>query len=224
MKINCLRKGLVAQLLLASVSISCAVTLDEVAAQYRASDNAISRRAILDGLTSMNNEGVMAFGATATARTVPSATVTVPSLLTEALNDKDPIVVETAIRQIGNLKQTTLAPLLTALYKTADSRFGGYSERIRGAIIYSLADLGGVESRTLLIDLLNKDGGSLPLTTVLAAVRESQDIAVKPALEALISRLTTKIQNVQANGKQSISLTECKYQRDLAVSIVGGLK
>lgn len=125
--------------------------------RYQTSDNAIDRRYALNDLKALSGHATPRWAS---------------DLLKTALNDNDPIVVEEAIFQIGNLRMADFSPELTAMYNNAEKRFLGYSIRLQYAIISTLGKIGGTSSKEFIAQLLRTDNGSDYGEFILMAIKD----------------------------------------------------
>lgn len=128
---------------------------------FTASDNSVEKSRILFSLNSY----------------LPQKPPWVKRLFKTALNDRSPVVVADAVRQIGAFGFSDCNTDLIRLYKGAEKRFGSaaYVERVQCAIIQALGEIGNGEAKRFISGLLKSDNGSYKGRFLLSAVAELHD-------------------------------------------------
>lgn len=96
-------------------------------------------------------------------------------ILETALTDKNPEVVELAIRQVGNLRIANYSLKLIELFQQSDKLYINYADKIRYAIVSTLGKLGSTPAKRFIHDLLQNDDGSDLGQFILMAVKDLND-------------------------------------------------
>lgn len=143
----------------------------------------------------------------------------VAQMLETALDDKSPVVVEAAVQEIGNLRLISLAPRLITLYTQSDSRFAGYAERVKFALIPSLGKLGGETVTGFLKRELEHDNGTELGEAILSAVRLSGDAALIDDVRDYAYKMDQYIANAQAKNLDPIVYSLKLHNSSLAHEI-----
>ena len=97
------------------------------------------------------------------------------------------------VQEIGNLKLTGMSGKLIDLYQLADSKFKGYGERVRYAIIPALGKLGTPEAKVFLADLLQKDAGTYMGRYLLLAIQDLNDQSLVNNVKQYAQKMEEKV-------------------------------
>jgi hypothetical protein len=149
---------------------------------FESTENSIDKRNILKSL-SQNEETQNS--------AVPRWKV---DLITIGLADKSPVVVETAVKQVGKLGLTELSPRLIDHFKNADERFiGGYTDRVRIALFKALGKVGGPGVAELFQEFLENDNGSGLGGDALLAVKNLNDPSLLNTVKMYMLKMDARI-------------------------------
>lgn len=176
---------------------------------YRSSENAIIRKNALKKLS------VITF-----VQTDQLGPQWKRNLLKEALYDKNPIVVEEVICQIGELNIHDLNPLLIQLFSTSEVRFRGYSGRIQIAILRTFGRIGDEEVKKLLVDFLTNDKGSFLAGKVLLTIKELNDPSLVEIVQEYSQKMDAKVAKLKAQNVDPMQYSMFLMHSELAKDIV----
>ncbi|MBN1982836.1 MAG: hypothetical protein JW795_14980 [Chitinivibrionales bacterium] len=174
---------------------------------YKNTDNTVSKRRTLQRLS---------FGMSA-ADSVESWK---KELLSVALREKNPLIVEEAARQIQKMRLQELSPILMEVLTTAETRFGGYASRVQVALISALGTAGGENVPTYLGLCLERDTGSILAPDLLLAIKDLKSPLVIDKVEEFCRRMEQHISRMRERNLDSIYYSTYQMYMDLGRDVI----
>lgn len=199
-------------LLLVTLARSEECTAGGVLESFKTSDNSIVRKKIIQDLfTADTRSGVP----------IPEWKI---ELLVEALHDKSPIVVESAINQLRTIDATPFLRDLTILFKEAESRFGTYTNRLRVALIEVFGYQKDRESTRVLAEFLSLDMGSDIAGDLLQALKRIDDRSLLPVVREFYQKMQLMVFHLQMRQTDPLLLGRYKLYAQLAQDVEQSLQ
>lgn len=193
----------------ANVHAAETIEVASISSVYYSSDNSVTRRTALRSLNSIAvEEG-------------KKAPQWVSELLGDALNDKSPVVVATAVKQIGRFKLIEYNTDLVHLFQNADQRFGasGYTHRVQYAVIPALGMLNTAEAKQLVAELLRSDNGSAMGQYLLSAILSFNDPAFLNDVKIYKHKMNSAVVASREKGDDPILYSRKLGYIELAITV-----
>ncbi len=179
---------------------------------YKASDNSVTRRQALNALDEV-----------VTRRGMDTPKV-VKDILLSALNDKSPVVVATAVDQVGKFELHDLSERLINLYNNADKMFqSAYADRVKFSIVPALGKSGGNGVASFLSDLLAEDNGSVMGEYILLAMKELHDISLVDDVKKYKTKMEGLVRFAKAKNHDPLMYSRKLMYIDLALDVENSL-
>lgn len=157
--------------------------------RYKISTNAIERRYAINELKSFTSQNVPLWA---------------KDLLSSALKDKDPIVVEESVFQIANLQVSDFSTRLITMFNNSEQLYAGYSIRLQYALVSTLGKTGGAVAKTFISQQLAKDNGTDLGEFLLAAVVDLKDAAMIKDLQGYSVKMGTLVEQMKKDNVDPI--------------------
>jgi hypothetical protein len=122
-----------------------------------------------------------------------------------ALEDRNPRVVEESATLIGKLNITKAVSSLVSIYGEANQRFGGYGESVRLKIIKTCGTLRTPLSSKFLSDCLAKSNASIIASELLSAIQNQNDPSILKQVQAFQKKMDDIVALKQSNGADPMS-------------------
>jgi hypothetical protein len=177
--------------------------------QFNSTSGEYQKREYLAALMRTNESSVQSAPAKAVSDNLSS-------ILSAALTEDSPIVVEQAMNVIGAQHQTSFVNQLLLTYANADKRFGGYGERVRLAAISTLGAIGGHDASPLFADILSKEKASVLAEKTLLAIQAAGDKSLARDVDNFAQKMNAIVDLGKKSGSNPLLYSQAMNIAQLA--------
>ncbi|MBN1979979.1 MAG: hypothetical protein JW795_00500 [Chitinivibrionales bacterium] len=145
-------------------------------------------------------------------------------LLREALNSKNPLIVETAARLIPFTNDPVLYRETVQKFRGADTLFGAYADRVRVSLIAPLCAYKSKETTRALVDFLSLDNGSDIAVDVLQAVQRIGDVSLLPAVREYCQKMQLLAFHLRSHNSDPLQFGRYQMYAQCATTVEQSLR
>ena len=189
--------------------------------QFNNASGEYQKREYLTTLMSISVSSVQSASSTMISATLADNNLS--SILSAALMDESPIVVEQALNVIGIQHQTHFVNQVVFAYANADVRFGGYSERVKIAAISTLGAIGGSAASPLFATILSKENTSTIAEHTLMAIQAAGDKLLAKDVESFGVKMNSIVDKGMRKNDNPILYSQAQRISQLANTVLSNL-